>query len=51
MITKALLEAQSPRLTGISEKMAGKSSIGDPTELERYKAPKTPFFRLFSSTA
>jgi len=24
------------------------SVIGDPTELERYKAPKTPFFRLLS---
>jgi hypothetical protein len=72
-ITKALLEAQSPRLTDISEKMSGKSSsrykeiqrflkkadmkqalmrlyqeeaefvIGDPTEMERYKAPKTPY--------
>jgi len=72
-ITKAILEAQSPRLTDISEKMTGKSSsrykeiqrflkevdlkrcllrlyqedaefvIGDPTEMERYKAPKTSY--------
>ena len=72
-ITKALLEAQSPRLTDISEKMSGKSEsrykeiqrflkkadlkqalmrlyqedaefvIGDPTEMERYKAPKTAY--------
>jgi len=72
-ITKALLEAQSPRLTDISEKMSGKSSsrykeiqrflkktdlkqalmrlyqenaefvIGDPTEMQRYKAPKTSY--------
>lgn len=72
-IAKALLEAQSPRLTDISEKMSGKGSsrykeiqrflkradlkqslkrlyqedaefvIGDPTEMERYKAPKTPY--------
>jgi len=72
-ITKALLEARSPRITDISEKMAGKSSsrykeiqrflnkvdlkqalmrlyqedaeyvIGDVTEMERYKAPKTPY--------
>ena len=72
-IIRALLEAQSPRLTDISEKMAGKSEscykaiqrflskvdlkavllrfyqeeaefvIGDPTEMERYKAPKTAY--------
>jgi Transposase DDE domain len=72
-ITKALLEAQSPHLTDISEKMSGNSSsrykeiqrflkkadlkqalmrlyqedaefvIGDPTEMKRYKAPKTPY--------
>ena len=72
-ITKALLEAQSPRLTDISEKMSGKSCsrykeiqrflkkadlkqalmrlyqedaefvIGDPTEMQRYKAPKTSY--------
>ena len=73
VIIKALLEAQSPRLTNISEKMAGNSVsnykviqrflkqvdlkkllmrlyqedaefiLGDPTEMERYKAPKTPY--------
>ncbi len=72
-IIKALLEAQSPRLTAISEKMSGKSEsrykeiqrflkktdlkqtllrlyqeeaefvIGDPTEMKRYKAPKTSY--------
>ncbi len=72
-ITRALLEAQSPRLTDISEKMSGKSEssiqrdpafpeesslkqalmrlyqeeaefvIGDPTEMKRYKAPKTSY--------
>lgn len=72
-ITKALLEAQSPRMTDISEKMSGKSSsrykevqrflkkadlkealmrlyqedaefvVGDPTEMKRYKAPKTSY--------
>ncbi len=72
-IIKALLEAQSPRLTDISEKMSGKSEsrykeiqrflkkadlkqalmrlyqeeaefvIGDPTEMKRYKAPKTSY--------
>jgi hypothetical protein len=72
-IVKGLLEAQSPRLTNISEKMDGNSSsnykgiqrfvkkvdlkrlllrlyqeeaefvIGDPTEMERYKAPKTSY--------
>jgi hypothetical protein len=73
VIAKGLLEAQSPRLTNISEKMDGNSSsnykaiqrfvkkvdlkrtllrfyqedaefvIGDPTEMERYKAPKTAY--------
>lgn len=77
-ITKALLEAQSPRLTDISEKMAGKSErgykviqrfleridlqklvlqfyqedaefvLGDPTEMERYKAPKTSYVGTLS---
>jgi hypothetical protein len=77
-ILKALLEAQSPRLTNISEKMAGKSSssykaiqrflkkvdlkhlllrfyqedaefmIGDPTEMERYRAPKTSYVGTLS---
>jgi hypothetical protein len=72
-IVRALLEAQSPRITNISEKMAGTSAgsykaiqrfmkkvdlkrvllrlyqeestfvIGDPTEMERYKAPKTDY--------
>jgi hypothetical protein len=72
-IIQALLEAQSPRLTNISEKMRGTSErgyktiqrflnqvdlkrvllrlyqeeasfvIGDPTEMERYKAPKTDY--------
>ncbi len=72
-IIQALLEAQSPRLSNISEKMAGKSEscykaiqrflskvdlkavqqrfyqeeaefvIGDPTEMERYRAPKTAY--------
>lgn len=72
-IIKALLEAQSPRLTDIAEKMRGKSEscykeiqrflkkadlkqalmrlyqedaefvIGDPTEMKRYKAPKTAY--------
>lgn len=72
-IIRALLEAQSPRLTHISEKMTGKSEscykaiqrflskvdlkavllrfyqeeaefvIGDPTEMERYRAPKTAY--------
>jgi hypothetical protein len=75
IIVKGLLEAQSPRLTNISEKMEGYSSrnykgiecflkkvnpkrlllrfyqedakfvIGDPTEMERYKAPKTSYVR------
>lgn len=72
-IIEALLEAQSPRMTNISEKMTGTSErsykviqrfikqvdlkqvllrlyreeanfvIGDPTEMERYKAPKTNY--------
>lgn len=72
-IMKGMLEAQSPRLTNIAEKMTGQSGrnykliqrflkkvelklqllrfyaedaefvIGDPTEMERYKAPKTPY--------
>jgi hypothetical protein len=72
-IVKALLEAQSPRMTNISEKMAGTSErsykaiqrfikevdlkqvllrlyreeanfvIGDPTEMTRYRAPKTSY--------
>lgn len=72
-ITTALLEAQSPRLTDIAEKMNGQSAscyksiqrflnqvdlkqtllrfyqseaefvIGDPTEMKRYKAPKTSY--------
>ena len=77
-IVKGLLEAQSPRLTDISEKMAGNSSsrykenqrflkkvdlkqtllrlyqedaefvIGDPTEMERHKAPKTSYVGTLS---
>jgi hypothetical protein len=77
-ILKGLLEAQSPRLTNISEKMDGNSSsnykviqrflkkvemkrlllrfyqedaefvIGDPTEMERYKAPKTSYVGTLS---
>jgi len=77
-IVKGLLEAQSPRLTNISEKMEGNSSsnykviqrflkkvdlkrlllrfyqedaefvIGDPTEMERYKAPKTAYVGTLS---
>jgi Transposase DDE domain len=72
-IVRALLEAQSPRLTHIAEKMVGKSEscyraiqrflgkvdlkqallrcyqeeaeyvIGDPTEMVRYRAPKTSY--------
>jgi hypothetical protein len=72
-IIKALLEAQSPRISNIAEKMEGKSEacskaihrflgqvevkgillrlfqeeaefvIGDPTEMPRYKAPKTGY--------
>jgi hypothetical protein len=77
-IVKGLLAAQSPRLSEISEQMAGKSSsrykeiqrflkkvdmkkslmrlyqedaefvIGDPTEMERYKAPKTSYVGTLS---
>jgi hypothetical protein len=78
-IIKALLEAQSPRLTNIAEKMPGQKSesnyksiqrflnkvdmkqtllrlyqedaefiIGDPTEMERYKAPKTSYVGTLS---
>jgi hypothetical protein len=75
---KAMLEAQSPRLTNISEKMAGKSEsnykkiqrfiekvdlkrlllrfyqeeaefmIGDATEMERYRAPRTSYVGTLS---
>jgi hypothetical protein len=78
-IMKALLEAQSPRLTNIAEKMSGQHSdsnykviqrflkqvdlkqllmrlyqeeaefiIGDPTEMERCKAPKTAYVGTLS---
>lgn len=77
-ITKAFLEAQSPRLTNISEKMAGSSErgykaiqrfiervnlqklvmrfyqedadfvLGDPTEMVRYKAPRTSYVGTLS---
>lgn len=77
-IVKALLEAQSPRLSNIAEKMSGKSErnyktiqrflkqvnvkqllmrfyreeaefvIGDPTEMERYRAPKTSYVGTLS---
>jgi hypothetical protein len=77
-ILKALLEAQSPRMSNISEQMAGKSSsnykaiqrflkkvdlkhvllrfyqeeaefvIGDPTEMERYRAPNTSYVGTLS---
>jgi len=77
-IIKALLEAQSPRITNIAEKMSGQSDrnnktiqrfvkkvelkrlllqfyqeeaefvIGDPTEMERYKAPKTSYVGTLS---
>ena len=77
-ISKALLEAQSPRLTNISEKMTGNSDrnyktiqrflkqvdlkalllrfytqdaefvMGDPTEMVRYKAPKTHYVGTLS---
>jgi hypothetical protein len=77
-IMKGLLEAQSPRMTNIAEKMSGQSSrnykviqrflkrvelkrqllrfyqedaefvIGDPTEMERYRAPKTPYVGTLS---
>ena len=72
-IVRALLEAQSPRMSNIAEKMRGKSAscykmiqrflakvdlkqvllrfyqeeadyvIGDPTEMERFRAPKTSY--------
>lgn len=78
-IMKALLEAQSPRLTNIAEKMPGQKSdsnykliqrflkqvdvkrllmrlyqedaefvLGDPTEMERCKAPKTAYVGTLS---
>lgn len=77
-IVKALLEAQSPRLSSIAEKMNGNSErnyktiqrflkqvnvkrllmrlyreeaefvIGDPTEMPRYKAPKTSYVGTLS---
>jgi len=77
-IMKALLEAQSPRMTNIAEKMTGGSErnyktiqrflkavdlktlllrfyqedaafvLGDPTEMERYKAPKTSYVGVLS---
>jgi hypothetical protein len=77
-ILKALLEAQSPRLTNIAEQMTGNSAsnykalqrfvqkadlkrlllrfyqedaeflIGDPTEMERYRAPKTAYVGTLS---
>ena len=77
-IVKALLEAQSPRLSNIAEKMRGRSNrnyktiqrflkqvnvkqllmrfyreeaefvIGDPTEMERYRAPKTSYVGTLS---
>jgi len=77
-IMKGLLEAQSPRLSNIAEKMKGASDrnyktiqrfvkavelkqillrfyqeeaefvIGDPTEMERYKAPKTSYVGTLS---
>jgi hypothetical protein len=77
-ITKAMLKAQSPRLSSISEKMPGKSErnykliqrflkkvdlkqvllrfyqqdaefvMGDPTEMVRYKAPRTSYVGTLS---
>jgi len=77
-IIKGILEAQSPRLSNISEKMAGHSNrnykviqrflekvdlqrvllklyqeqaefvIGDPTEMERYRAPQTSYVGTLS---
>jgi hypothetical protein len=77
-IIKALLEAQSPRMSNISEQMVGKSNsnyktiqrflakvdmkrlllrlyqeeaefvIGDPTEMERYRAPNTSYVGTLS---
>jgi len=80
-ITRALLEAQSPRLSNIAEKMMGKSAscykmiqrfldkvdlkqallrcyqedaefvMGDPTEMERFRAPKTTYVGTLSDGA
>jgi hypothetical protein len=80
-IIRALLEAQSPRLSNIAEKMAGKSEscykmiqrflgrvdlkqvllrfyqeeaefvMGDPTEMERFRAPKTDYVGTLSDGA
>jgi len=80
-IIRAILEAQSPRLSSIAEKMAGKSEscykmiqrfldkvdlkrallrfyqedaefvIGDPTEMERFRAPKTAYVGTLSDGA
>lgn len=77
-IIRALLEAQSPRLSNIAEKMTGNSAscykriqrflhkvdmkqvlvrfyqaeagfvIGDPTEMERFRAPKTSYVGTLS---
>ncbi len=77
-IMQGILEAQSPRMTNIAEKMTGRSErnyktiqrflhqvelkrlllrfyqedaefvIGDPTEMERYKAPKTAYVGTLS---
>ena len=77
-VVKAMLAAQSPRLSNIAEHMPGKSSssykaiqrllnqvdmksvllrfyqeeaefvIGDPTEMDRYKAPKTTYVGTLS---
>jgi hypothetical protein len=77
-IIRALLEAQSPRMSNIAEKMTGKSAtcykriqrflhkvdlkqvllrfyqaeasfvIGDPTEMERFRAPKTSYVGTLS---
>jgi hypothetical protein len=77
-IIRALLEAQSPRISNIAEKMTGKSAscykmiqrflakvdlkrvllrfyqaeagfvIGDPTEMERFRAPKTSYVGTLS---
>lgn len=77
-IIRALLEAQSPRISNIAEKMRGKSDscyktiqrflykvdlkqvllrfyqadasfvIGDPTEMERFRAPKTSYVGTLS---
>ncbi len=77
-IVRALLEAQSPRISNIAEKMSGKSAscykmiqrflakvdlkrvllrfyqaeanfvIGDPTEMERFRAPKTSYVGTLS---